>query len=421
MSSVVKKLFKFGSIYVTANVINRAIPILLMPILTRLLTESEYGQVTLFTSFVILLLPIMGVNSNTIIGQLYFKTDESERKGLVNDAFKLVFFSSVAVVALIIVLSPLIMRWFDFPVWLQYSALAVAFMNMNYTNIKTIFQMEKKAFLYAGAEITLTVINISASILFVLVLGFGLQGRILGISVASIAGFIFTLFYALSKGLIRIKKRAAGRSYIKKMFKLGAVLIPTSIGGWLFSIGDRFLLSSLMSNSAVGLYSAAYTFGALIDILSNAVGLAWAPYFFEKKAKSDKKTDAQIRKITLLLAGMYILAAIFIGFVGPWLARYILGKDFHGATPMIPFISVGLAFRAINGLLSYFILHAEKNTLLTVNFFVSTVLHLLITYFFIKYKGLFGAGYSVLISGVVSSIIMFVFVIFATKKVKVEQ
>lgn len=45
------KLLRGASVYLTSNILNSAIPFLLLPILTRYLSTEEYGKIAMFQIF----------------------------------------------------------------------------------------------------------------------------------------------------------------------------------------------------------------------------------------------------------------------------------------------------------------------------------------------------------------------------------
>ncbi|WP_369412260.1 oligosaccharide flippase family protein [Geotalea toluenoxydans] len=55
-------LFRASGIYTISAVINSSIPFLMMPILTRFLTPTDYGIVSMFTVLVGIVSPFVGLN-----------------------------------------------------------------------------------------------------------------------------------------------------------------------------------------------------------------------------------------------------------------------------------------------------------------------------------------------------------------------
>ena len=64
-------------VYLLANMINKAMAFITIPIFTRMLTTSEYGNVSTYTSYVLILQYFMGLSSEYTIRNAFidYKTD----------------------------------------------------------------------------------------------------------------------------------------------------------------------------------------------------------------------------------------------------------------------------------------------------------------------------------------------------------
>jgi len=67
-----KELARGSTTYFIANVINAAVPFLLLPTLTRVLTTSEYGLVASFVTIISVLSAFSGLSLHGIVSIKYF-------------------------------------------------------------------------------------------------------------------------------------------------------------------------------------------------------------------------------------------------------------------------------------------------------------------------------------------------------------
>ena len=65
-------LLKSSAIYTFSSVVNSAIPFLFLPILTRILTPSEYGIIAMFQISVSIVFPLVGLNLEGAIARKYY-------------------------------------------------------------------------------------------------------------------------------------------------------------------------------------------------------------------------------------------------------------------------------------------------------------------------------------------------------------
>jgi len=69
-------LIKKVSIYTSANILVKAIPFLLLPVLTRYLSPSDYGIIAIFQVILAFLIVFIGLNSNGAVMVNFFKLDK---------------------------------------------------------------------------------------------------------------------------------------------------------------------------------------------------------------------------------------------------------------------------------------------------------------------------------------------------------
>src|SRR5690554_5589444 len=65
--------FKGFAIYLGSSVINKAIPFLLLPILTKYLTPEEYGILAIYQVMMSFAMPLVGMNMQNNITRNFFK------------------------------------------------------------------------------------------------------------------------------------------------------------------------------------------------------------------------------------------------------------------------------------------------------------------------------------------------------------
>ena len=68
----IKSFLSDSSIYFLVNIINKAIPFLLLPIIIRLLNAEDFGKYSLFLTIEGLLIPIITLNLSVGLSKHYF-------------------------------------------------------------------------------------------------------------------------------------------------------------------------------------------------------------------------------------------------------------------------------------------------------------------------------------------------------------
>lgn len=133
-------------------------------------------------------------------------------------------------------------------------------------------------------------------------------------------------------------------------FSLPALV--TALGQAFVIRGDRLILGTLGTTSAVGVYGVAATFTELLWLAPGAIAQV---VFRATSTSRDPGAGSRVRKITL---GLTIIGGIIIAFSAEWTIESFLGSGYADAVDLvyillvaaIPFASYHLDISVINGL-----------------------------------------------------------------------
>ena len=95
------RFLRSGVIYAGANIASAAVPFLLLPLLTRALSPTEYGHVVEFSLLVTLCLTVAGLNAHAALGVLWFKQPHAQLPALTATALALAVASTLIVAAIV--------------------------------------------------------------------------------------------------------------------------------------------------------------------------------------------------------------------------------------------------------------------------------------------------------------------------------
>ena len=89
-----KKLLKNSFIYILGDVLNKAVPFFMLPILTRYLTPEDYGIIATFTVLVSFLMVFTGLSIHGSISVNFFKMEKEELKIFIGNCLIILNISS---------------------------------------------------------------------------------------------------------------------------------------------------------------------------------------------------------------------------------------------------------------------------------------------------------------------------------------
>lgn len=380
------------------SILNRSVPFLLLPILTKYLSPADYGMVSLFSILTLTLMPIIGLNSNTIMLQRYFKSSEIERQQLISSSYAVMILVASIVMLMALLFSGELTSWLKLPLnWLLLAVLA-ALMGMIFTMFTTLLQIRQEVSRFGLAQLSQTIMNAGLSLLFVVVLGYGWQGRLSGIMVASCAMMLYSVYMNLNRGDIRVPMLLKPEN-MPHIVQNGLLLLPSSFAGAATAMSDRFLLAPKVSLKELGIYSAAIMICQILDVLYNAIGMAYMPIFFEKYHAESRGERRKAVLSSYAIVCLYLILASLFAIVAPYIVEIMLNERYHSASVFLGWIAFGYAMMASGSLLSNHIIAMENNSLVTAISVVMLVAAVSINYFMIGINGAKGASQALFLSG----------------------
>ena len=104
-----------------------------------------------------------------------------------------------------------------------------------------------------------------------------------------------------------------------------------------------------------------------------------------------------VKFIYLSFIAIAVLTLLF-SLCAPFLMTFFLGKSFKGATNFVIWIAGGYAFDCMYYLVANQIFYAKATHLLAVATFVTSIIHISISYSLIKYNGAIGSAQATTVS-----------------------
>ena len=155
-----------AAIYALANILNGAIPFLLLPILTRVFTPEEYGLVTLISAVIAIMGAFTGLSVHGAVSVKYFDKEIDHPK-FVGASLLVLAGSTLVVLLFLLVMGDKLSQLIHLPKqWLIIAAIASAAQFV--INIRlTMWQVQEKAIQYGFFQVMQTFFNLTLSLALV--------------------------------------------------------------------------------------------------------------------------------------------------------------------------------------------------------------------------------------------------------------
>ena len=251
-----------------ANLLVALSGVVLLPILTKSLSITSYGSWALIVVTITLLptLTSLGLRQ-AMIRFLAASKDKHDIQEVFYSLAFVVFVAAVVVsIPFFILAHPIAASVFNsdaataliFPL-----NVFVACLNFFIVDFFRAFQQAKT---YSALIFLQAYVQVALVALFVL-LGYGLQGAVIGLLLQELFVFFLTIYLIFAQIGVALPKFVHLREHVA--FSLP--LVPGELSAWIANSSDRYLIGFFLGAAAVGYYSPGYTLGSTIIMISTAL------------------------------------------------------------------------------------------------------------------------------------------------------
>ena len=333
-------------VYGLGSVLLRGLSFFLLPLYTQYLTPADYGVLAIATSVTALLSVVYPLGLHGAVTRLYFEaTEPGERRHRVG-----VIWATMVVVALAMTLvlhlagGWLFDRLFiDVPFY-PYGTLAVwtAFANMLGVVPLMLLQIEERPRRYVAFSGATTLVTAAAIIWFVVVNGLGATGYLLGALVGS--AIMAGPYVALTLGRVHVTARW---DVVQAALRYGLPLVPHGLASWTIELSDRAILQRFVSLAQLGLYSLAYQFGTIMNILASAINNAWIPFVFRRINEQGDAAKPRLARLSTYFAFALVWIGLGLSLLVEDAIAILTAPPFHAAAEFAPWIIFGCLFQSL--------------------------------------------------------------------------
>lgn len=400
------RLVRHSAVYALCDGINRAIPFLLLPLITYYLTPADYGTVTNFNVYMQILACFCYSCTATAVPVMYHKSSRDELRSFVSN---MILINTAATILCAIVSVPLfgpVERGLDLPWNFQLYALATVWFTGISTINMTLWRCEERPAAFGIYQISQSALNAAVTVVLVVVLLLGWQGRVYAMMAAAILFGAASLVILYRKGFLSSPPNAA---HMRRIAVFALPILPHALSFWFRGGVDKILLTNICGMAENGLYSVAMTWGAVVTMFLTAFNNAYVPYLYEKLAIIEKEPGEASRPLQLrivrLIRESSLLTVLFVAaayFVSAFLIKAVYSESFHAAVAFLPWVMLGQLFHGIYLMFvcfAHYTFHTKQLGIIT---FSLSLLQIGISWTLIRIAGAAGAALSSCIVGLLT-------------------
>lgn len=384
-----KSLIKNTLVLSLGTFCTKGIMFLMTPLLTRWLSQEEYGTFDLLITYVTLLIPFITLDSGEAVFRfLAERKDYSENSEIISSAFVITLFGLA--LSGILMLFSLIFNY-------TYKDLLVPFLVLlvcEAVNTFLVFVVRglKQLPVYALANILFV---LSMSLLsWVLIKGANLGLN--GILYAYSGGYVFSIIFVLHnvKAGRWLSFERISRQKQKEMLHYSLPLIPNAISWWIINVSNRTVISLVLGTSSNAIFAVASKIPNLCQTLFSVFHLSWQENAVE--TLNELGRDAYYSKVMNQMLRIVVATSIVILSLNFVFFETLFSQEYYSGYYHVPLLVLAIAF----SMLSQFIggiyiakMESKKNGMTTTFAAIVSVLFILFT---ISRIGLYAASLSVL-------------------------
>jgi O-antigen/teichoic acid export membrane protein len=383
-----RPLLRQAGIYTASNLAGKAIPFLLLPVLTRFMSPTDYGIVSMFLFSAVILDPFVSLGFAGAVTVKFYDRSTDLPAYLGTGTILTVALALPIELLVFLLRGPLSDLTEVPPEWLLLVVPLIVARAVG-TVVITLLRLREKALIFGLVQNLQSVGLITLSLVFVVALGREWRGRL---EAELIAGFTFAIVGLVALRLSRWLKPAFVLPYARHIVRFGVPLIPHLIGGILMVQTDRILLTNLVGVSETGLYTVGYQLALLVDLVAVSFNNAYVPWLFRTLTDADDRTRRRLVRFTYFQwAGMAALAAA-VAFVMPWVAGRLLDHSFANSGRYVVWFAIGFLFNGMYYMVTNYIFYTQKTGWLAAVTITVALINIPLTYALIKINGGIGAA-----------------------------
>lgn len=331
-----KLVARHSSIYGLANVMERSIGFVMIPIYTRFLTPADYGILELIYMTTTIISLVVGMGIEAAVSRFYFDFKEERERGRVISTAMVGygFFAAVVVLGLLPLsdfLAKVVLDSPDHALWFQIALLTLG-LNFVLPIAMAFLRVRQQSTFLMVTQIIRTLLTLGLNIYFVVFREMAVTGILAASLITATLATIFLVGYTITQTGMRVNF-----GLLREMIKFGLPLIPSNIAAYLVQASDRYFIKEYASMSMTGIYSLGYKFGTLVHQFVTAPFIQiWIPRRFEHFGKPD--SERIYARIFTYFCAVSIFGGLMISLLSREVIQIMAAEAYWDAYKVVPIV-----------------------------------------------------------------------------------
>ena len=292
-------------VYGFGGIISKLVPVIMVPIVTRLMPNSTYYGISDLSNTVVQFcsaIAVMGMY-DAMYRMFFEKDDEEYKKNICSTALVFSIISSIFVFCFMLLAKDFISQYFlgnkeyAYLVYITAMATLVGATN-SIMSAPTRMQNMRKVFLITNTVSPLLSYSIAIPLLLSghYIIALPLAGVISAITMEIIFGVLNHNWFQLRRFDIKL---------LKQLLVIAVPLLPNFIIYWIFNSSDKIMITNIIGVGASGIYSVGSKLGHVSQLIYTAFAGGWQYFAF-----STMKDENQVKINSLIFEYLGVISYI---------------------------------------------------------------------------------------------------------------
>lgn len=398
----VKRLVSDSAVYGGTGMVRRSLAFLLIPVLTRYFTPTEYGLAATFTAVLGVMHSLVPLGSSGAVAREFYEGEGEKPKPsfprYVGNAVFVMVLSGTITITVLALFGPLVEdSLLQIPrAWYMITPLVALAAGLSRIQLG-LWRVRRKPWPYGISQIGLTATDLTLTLMLVVLMGVDWRGRAGGVAGA------YSLFALLHVALLvtgQDIKLKFNWDQFRDVAAFGGPLVFHSLGFWVISMADRLMLNAMVGVDETGIYAVAYVFGMVLEFGHSAFNKAWGPFIYEELSSGE---DPRVRNLRLVRLSYGVMAcslmvAALVALIGPWALRFVAGSAYHEGARFIPWVAFGYSFHGLYKVISAYLFYSKKTLFIAGATLAAAAVNVLANLWLIPRAGAMGAAKATMVA-----------------------
>jgi O-antigen/teichoic acid export membrane protein len=399
------QLLRHASNYTLGNGLLIAAGLVSFPILTRLLSVDEYGLMSLVATALSLLVGVgkLGMQHATL---RFHSEIQAGKRSVGSQAFIATVVYGMGAIGLATTLGWALISqvvpaaWWNDPRVQPLMLLTAVLIFVRVMDSAFVNQLRAQE--RSGTLMIYSVVRRYVALALMLFVMFQVAGNVWGFYAATIAGEVL----ATAAMAVWLYRRAVPRPadfsspLFRAMLAFGIPMIGYELSSIVLSMGDRYIIQSLLGAEPLGVYSAAYNMCDYIkSMLFGSLVAAAQPMYMRYWEQEGAGTTTEFLSRFLRL---YVMAAMLVvgglAAIGAELLGFLASAKYREGAEVIPYVVAAMALESVLVITGAGLYLQKRSKTIMLLVLLTAVMNLGLNYLLIPRLGILGAGASMLIS-----------------------